>query len=367
MGVYLRGNVWYMDFRIDGKRYTESIGKDGPVNRTVAKEKYTIRAREVIQGMYKPKTTQTPFDKFKEQYLEWSRANKKPKSSLRDECSLKQLSKFFDGKNLSEINPMMIERYKLNRKEEAAPATINRELACLRNMLNMAATWKKSSKRSWDFGKYKEVKLFKEPPERMRPLLPEEEDRLFAAIQSTPKARHLEPIVLMALHTGMRKGEILNLKWENVNLDKNYITVEKTKNNKNRNIPINNLLKPILECGKLVTRSEYVFVNRQGQPYTDVKTAWWAALKRAGIEDFHFHDLRHTFGTRLGEAGTDIKTIAELMGHSDINMSGKYMHPSPEHKKQAVEMLANEKKVPSVFTSVAKTPEMTNVVNIGNY
>jgi integrase len=242
MGVYLRGNFWYMDFRIDGKRYTESIGRDGPVNRTVAKEKYTIRAREVIQGVYKPKAIQTPFDKFKEQYLEWSRANKKPKSSKRDESSLKQLSKLFDGKNLSEINPMMIERYKLNRKgEEVAPATINRELACLRNMLNMATTWKKSSKRSWDFGKYKEVKLFKEPPERMRPLTEEEEVRLFAEIRSTLKARHLEPIVLMALHTGMRKGEIFNLKWTNVNLNNGYITVEKTKNNKNRNIPINNL------------------------------------------------------------------------------------------------------------------------------
>jgi integrase len=126
-------------------------------------------------------------------------------------------------------------------------------------------------------------------------------------------------------------------------------------------------LKPILESGKLFSGSEYVFVNRQGQPYTDVKTAWWAALKRAGIEDFHFHDLRHTFGTRLGEAGTDIKTIAELMGHSDITMSGKYVHPSPEHKKQAVEMLAVVKKVPSLSPSVAKTPEMAKIVNIGNY
>ena len=131
MGVYLRGKSWYIDFYYEGKRYTEKVG---PVSESVAKEKLTIRKAEVIRGEWKPKVVKVPFDKFRGQYLELTRGDKKPKSSLRDECSLKHLSKAFDGKMLSEINPMLIERYKKTRREEGAePATINRELGCLRH------------------------------------------------------------------------------------------------------------------------------------------------------------------------------------------------------------------------------------------
>src|SRR4030043_2160188 len=109
MGVYLRGNSWYIDFYYEGKRYTEKVGK---VAKSVAEEKLDIKRSEVIRGEWKPKKIQISFDKFKEEYLELTKGDKKPKSSLRGECSLKHLSKTFDGKLLSEISPLLIEKYK---------------------------------------------------------------------------------------------------------------------------------------------------------------------------------------------------------------------------------------------------------------
>ena len=136
MGVYLRGNGYYIDFYYEGKRYTEKVG---PVSKSVAEEKLDIKRSEVIRGEWKPKKVNILFGKFKEDYLDLTKGDKKPKSVVQDECSLKHLSKIFDGKMLSEINPLMIEKYKKTRKDEGAElATINRELGCLRHMFNMA-------------------------------------------------------------------------------------------------------------------------------------------------------------------------------------------------------------------------------------
>jgi integrase len=353
MGVYLRGKSWYIDFHYEGKRYTERVGK---VGKSVAEEKLDIRRSEVILGEWKPKVVKVLFDNFKEQYLEYSKGNKKPKSSLRDECSLKHLSKFFGGKMMSEVSPFLVEKYKLARKEAAAePATINRELGCLRHMFNMAAKWKKVQ-----FNPVREVKFLKEPKEKERILSEEEESRLLEAVRLTTKSKHLEPIIVTALNTGMRKGEILTLKWSNVDFKAGVLIVEGTKNGEIRKIPMNKKLTQALEDAKKVSRGEFVF-SENGKPYGDVKTGWWGALEKAKIEGFRFHDLRHTFGSRLGMKGYDIKTIAELMGHKDIRMTMRYSHPTPEHKKRAVE---SSDEVTSIFTTQANPDEYSKVVSI---
>jgi len=235
MGVYLRGKSWYIDFYYEGKRYTEKVGE---VAKSVAEEKLDIKRSEVIRGEWKPKKIQISFDKFKEEYLELTRGDKKPKSSLRDECSLKHLSKAFDGRLLSEINLLLIEKYKKIRKEEGAePATINRELGCLRHMFNMAIAWGKAQNYPFGFGKNK-VKFLKEPKGKDRILSEEEEMRLLEAVRLTTKSQHLEPIIITALNTGMRKGEILGLRWSNVDLKNGVIIVEGTKNGEIRKVPM---------------------------------------------------------------------------------------------------------------------------------
>jgi integrase len=251
----------------------------------------------------------------------------------------------------------MIEKYKLTRKEEeAGPATINRELACLRHMFNMALKWKKAQ-----VNPVREVKFLKEPEEKDRILSEEEEVRLLEAVRTGHKSKHLEAIILTALNTGMRKGEIFNLKWSNVDFKNGVVTVvDKFKNGKIRSIPMNKVLTATLEGAKKVSKGDYVFLNN-GKPYTDVKTGWWTALKNAGIEGFTFHGLRHTFGSRLGMRGIDIKAIAELMGHTDIKMTQRYSHPTPEYKKKAVEAL---EKVTTIFTTEAIPEESRKVVSI---
>jgi integrase len=171
---------------------------------------------------------------------------------------------------LSEINPFLIERYKLTRKEEGAePATINRELGCLRHMFNMAIKWGKALGNP-----VREVKFLKEPKETYRILTEEEEVRLLETVRLTTKSRHLEPIIIVALNTGMRKGEILNLKWSNVDFKNRVIIVEGTKNGEIRKVPMNEKLTVTLESAKKVSSGEYGFSDN-GKPYGDIKTGWW--------------------------------------------------------------------------------------------
>jgi integrase len=141
------------------------------------------------------------------------------------------------------------------------------------------------------------------------------------------------------------------------------ITVEKTKNDEIRKIPMNQRLTETFQGAKKVSKRDYVF-SENGKPYLDVKTGWWTALENAKIEGFRFHDLRHTFGSRLGMKGVDIRSIQELMGHKDIKMTMRYSHPTPEHKKRAVKMLDE---VTSIFTTQANPDVDKKVVSIGNH
>jgi integrase len=224
MGVYLRRKSYYIDFYYEGKRYTEKVG---PVSKSVAEEKLDIKRREVIRGEWKPKKIQISFEKFKEEYLELTKGDRKPKSVLRDECSLKHLSKVFNGKLLSEINYLLIEKYKKTRKKDdgAEPGTVNREGGCLRIMLNRALSWRKLQGLPFGFGKKKDVKFLKEPKGKDRILSEDEEARLLGAVRITTKSQHLEPIIITALNTGMRKGKILNLKWSNVDFKTGHIYI----------------------------------------------------------------------------------------------------------------------------------------------
>jgi integrase len=285
MGIYLRGKNWCIDFYYQGKRYKESIG---PVSKTMAKENLIVLKREVIQGTYKPKRVETPFEKFRQQYLEYSRQNKKPSSSLRDESSLKHLMDFFDGKKLSEITAFLVERYKAKRKPEGAKeATINREMACLRHMFTMAITWGKA-----ESNPVKEVRFLREPKEKTRILSPEEEESLLAYVRSHTKSQHLEAIIVTALNTGMRKGEILNLRWEDVDLRQGYITVVKTKNDEIRRIPLNKQLTDTLKSVKsLSAGGQYVF-GENGKPHGDVKTGWRKAVDVMDRSHTNFHPCR---------------------------------------------------------------------------
>jgi len=149
----------------------------------------------------------------------------------------------------------------------------------------------------------------------------------------------LGPVVIVALNTGMRKSEILELHWENVDFDRNFIRVKRSKNNRSRKIPMNSLVKD--ELMRLRRNgSDCVFTKaRLFERLSCVRTSSTTACKRAGLEGVRFHDLRHTFATNLVMSGVDLVTVKEILGHSDIVMTVRYSHPSDSRKMEAVERL----------------------------
>ncbi len=179
------------------------------------------------------------------------------------------------------------------------------------------------------------VKLLEEQNARLRYLAKDECDRLIEVCD-----KHLKPIVIAALHTGMRKGEILGLKWDNVDLKHGFILLDRTKNGERREIPISQTLKSVLQG--IIRRLDVPFVfydTETGKPFRNVQRSFNSALKRAKISDFRFHDLRHTFASQLVMAGIDLTTVRELLGHKTLTMTLRYAHLAPSHKVKALEIL----------------------------
>jgi integrase len=176
--------------------------------------------------------------------------------------------------------------------------------------------------------------MFKENNQRLRFLSGDEIDRLIDACSP-----HLKPIVEVALHTGMRRGELLSLTWEQIRNKQIYLT--ETKSGKARQIPINDRLAHLLRelRQKNQLKSPYVFCFPNGERIRHIKNGFLGACRRAGLEDFHFHDLRHTFASHLVMNGVGLKAVQELLGHADMKMTMRYAHLSHEHLREAVSVL----------------------------
>ena len=153
----------------------------------------------------------------------------------------------------------------------------------------------------------------------------------------------LTPMTITLLHTGLRFGEACSLTWRDVDLKGAMLTVTgiTTKTNTTRYIPLN---KTVLDClqawqPKDVDLDAYVFAGKDGARVVDIKTAWKALMTAAKVSNFRVHDLRHTFASKLVQAGVDLNTVRELLGHSDIKMTLRYAHLAPEHRAAAVAKL----------------------------
>ncbi len=333
MGVYKRVDRWYLDYYLpNGQRVRERVTIKGVdpsrITKKLALASLSIRKAELAEGKFDIVQTrkQVLFDKAVKSFIEdYSKIHKK--SWTRDVTSSRALQSYFGGKRISSINTWLVNKYRSRRLNEVAKATINRELAFLKTMLNFAV------QRNWlSTNPLKGYKRFPEPP-KTRIVTKEE----FRAVYGEA-SDFLKPILLMAVNTGMRRGEIFDLKWSNVNLAEGYLLVEDSKNNESRHITINKQLNEALKSVKYHASGDYVF-SHGGSRVKTFKTAFNAAIRRAGVKPFRFHDLRHTFASNLVMKGVDLVTVGELLGHKSLSMTRRYSHPSPEHKKQAVEKL----------------------------
>jgi integrase len=291
---------------------------------------------EIFEGKFFPEKRRQSirFKEFAQQYLERKHA-KKDGAWAKDVGRLKRLIPVFGGMHLEGITPKMIEDYRFKRGDDGVkPSTINREHALLKHMFTKAIKWGLVRENP-----AKLVALAKETP-RVRYLDEDEKKCLLEAVRES-QAEYLEPIVITALNTGMRKGEILNLIWDDVDFCRRVVRVRQSKTDQLREVPMTDWLYETLQHWRQKRlASKYVFSDINDNPIKSFRTAWDVAIKKAGIKDFRFHDLRHTFASYMRMAGMDIMSIKEIGGWKTLQMVARYSHISTERKR--AEMLLFE-------------------------
>lgn len=344
-GIYKRGNIWWCCYKtLSGRMVRESTGHSayGNAIEYLAKQKADVKAG--IAPELKKIENHT-FGELVEDYKKWAERQRCFTSKI---FLINQLEDDFRDIPLRYFTTMMLERYQTDRMKQGRrkakngkdmiqvgnkPATINRLIATIKHMFTKAVEW--DLVEEGVHKRVRKVKLLEENNRRLRYLSQEESKSLVDLCEE-----HLRPIVITALNAGMRKGEILGLKWENIDLKNNFILLDKTKNGSRREVPINGTLRSTLLSLPRRLDIKYVFYDpKTGKSYQDIKRSFHSALRKAGIQDFHFHDLRHTFASHLVMAGVDITTVKELLGHKTLTMTLRYAHLAPAHKVNAVEML----------------------------
>ena len=322
---------WYFDKTVNGTRYRDAI----PTARTKAQAEEAERHElvRIHEGRYGVSESMLLSDFIDRYYLPWARINKR--SIANDEGVCKLISDFFKGKKLMQVSPFDVERFKRTRKStpvgiktnrERAAASVNRELEILSKIFSMAEDNNLAKSNPC-----RKVNKLRQDNRRTRYLSANEEGRLMNAL--TGRRAYLLPIVNLALNTGMRRGEILSLEWNKVDLERGVIYVTNTKSASDRVIPLNESARSTLESIRRM--DERIFHVKC------IKVAWAYALREAEIQDFRFHDLRHSAATRLADAGADAFTIAAILGHSTIQMSARYTHATDERKRRAVDGISD--------------------------
>jgi integrase len=354
--VKKRGNTWQIDYNDpNGKRIRKAFKKKKEAEAELAK-----RVSLIAEGRYLDvkKDLKITLGELVKKYLENFTHPIK-------EYYCQNFKEYFGEKTLlSKIRYVDLETYRnhLRRKPTKfggirKDATVNREMSCLHHLFSKAFEWEMVEQSPFERGK---SLMLKENNERVRFLNDDEIQRLIE--NSAP---HLRDIIICAINTGMRRGEILSLKWSQVR--GGFIYLQKgVKTKERREIPINDDLDILLKRRKAqqhskgatvikwdknkVVRlegnpiehknsaSEYVFTYK-GKRVKNIKKAFQTALKNAGITDFRFHDLRHTFASQVIMRGGDLKDVQELLGHKSMSMTLRYSHLSQKHKKRAVNLL----------------------------
>jgi integrase len=341
VGGKVRRRVWTSN----GKRHESwgwTIEVDG---RQVRRQGWTCRAdaQDALEAykveVKKPAPTEEakPELTLAEAFVRYFEAKVK-KRSLADDRRLSEhlIAEFGEDTPLRAITANRIAAYKAKRlatrsaltKELLAPATVNRALALLRHLLHLARD-------EWEaIASVPRIKLEREPEGRLRWATPEEANRLLDACRKSRTA-NLPDLVELSLFTGLRRGEVLGLTWDRVDRARGVILLEITKAKRRRAVPLNSQADAVL-ARRGPKDAGLVFGSRNWDRY---RTAWENAVQRARLENFHWHDLRHTFASWAVQQGPSLQEVKELLGHRSMAMVLRYAHLSPEHLRAAVSAL----------------------------
>jgi integrase len=315
---------------VDGKRERKFSAEW--TSRDDALTALEVRKREIRAGRIDPTPDRT-LGQLAEEYLTYKKGKKR--SLWLDAHMLRDLLMPALGADLRvrKLTTEMIARYEARRSAEVSAFTVCNELGCLRHVLNLGKRW-------GDLDTVPVITLPKKPKGRERFLSRDEITRLLEACDASANP-YLGAMVRIAINTGMRRGELLTLRWEQVNLSTSTITLYRTKSGEPRAVPINAAVYDALVAlvPAQARRQGPVFPREDGGTWRDVRRPFLAALESAGIDGFRWHDLRHTCASWLVMQGRTLRDVQEVLGHGDLRMSMKYAHLSAAHKRAAVDAL----------------------------
>jgi len=371
--------TFYLDYRTpEGTRNRYRIGKLGTIRAAQARDIAEKLAGKVAHGIDLQAEKKTLKSEAKRRalnnleaflaksYRPWAETHRK--SWKQTITRIKAHFQDLMNRPLEDINQWVLEKWRTKRiKDGISPVTVNRDIAALKGVLSKAVEWGVLDVHPLARLKPSPVDhsanvrfLSVDEEKRLREALSNREilvkaERISAnqwrkkrgyeekkSLKGKAFVDHLQPMVLLAMNTGLRRGEIFRLEWADLDLKKKILTIHggHAKTGRTRHVPLNTeALNVLQQWGKTTAKSGLVFPNKDGQPFDNIKRAWGTLLKEAKIEKFRFHDLRHHFASKLVMAEVDLNTVRELLGHSDIKMTLRYAHLAPEHKANAVEKL----------------------------
>ncbi len=326
---------YYGDFRIDGRR------KRKPLGVTTLEEARAVVKRLEVQialngfGIFdRPKIT---FGDFCTEYLEITKSKhtERTHEGYWYTCNAVLLPLWGD-RLLHSITTVDVEIFMNSRRETVRPATVNKDLRHLRAIFSRAVVWKYLSENP-----AKGVSAFKQNEQHETFLDADEIDRVIRA------SGRLRPLIVTAINTGLRSGELYNLRWQDVDFDGECINVTNrvdwnTKNHRNRSIPMSHAVQETLveHRDSRVSGPEFVFRNIDGGQLKDVRKALKKIEQEAGVNHFTLHDLRRTFASHLVFSNTPISSVKELMGHRDISTTAQYTRTAQAHLRSAINSLS---------------------------
>jgi len=357
-----RGGFWYVDLRIKGKRYRRRIGKSKQLAELALKDLEVKAERNQIGFLDRKETC---VKTFLEDYLQYSLTNHRISTTVRYRSAIKNFREFIEKipqvVNLRDISSEMLERYKQHRKTSeiskngkkgaltkkttlkkgAKSYTVNFELGTLRTIFNLAIRQK-----YLDENPIRGVRFLKADDSKQRRFLTDAEcERLLRACEPL-----YHPIFFTLIHTGMRKGELLNLEWKDLDFKRRLIKIQKKSfwvpKTGEREIPMSEAVYNVLNA--LPRQSHFVFPDEDGEAMNGnlLRLELIRIAKNASIYDLtEVHALRHTFASQLLMRGVDLPTVQKLMGHSKIETTLIYSHQTTDHLREAVEKLSQIKKI----------------------
>lgn len=336
-GVYLRGNRWWIRYRFNGELIRKPVGKD----KRLAEAKMAEVRLNIARGRHEetPRGARRTFEEMANEYLEQKRAE--GKRSIRcDELALSRLNEEFGKFWLHEISKERVEAYfrrervaiSKKTKKRFAGSSLNRRLAILKCVFSVAV-----SKGYVRDNPVNGVKKAKEPPWRRKFVFSEEE--LQALVNAA--SPHMKPILAVAAGTGLRKGDILRLRWDQVDFRANVITLYQQKTEEPIEIPMFFLTRETLLKLKATAGRVPFVLTYKGRGIGNCRTAFHGALKRSGLaaKGYHFHDLRRTFATMLYNRGVTLTKIQMLLGHKSILTTERYLGIKYRETAEAIEVL----------------------------